>query len=145
MINENEEQQELELDDNVSDQEVEAELDQPTEVEYYDQDDMPSAVDDAAEVMSNPQADMIDQILDGDLTNAEGSFKDILDTKLNDAMDSRKVELANSVYNGIDDIAEPTYTPDEEELEISAETSDETEIEAPGEEISDETTDSIEQ
>ena len=33
MINENEEQQELELDDNVSDQEVEAELDQPTEVE----------------------------------------------------------------------------------------------------------------
>lgn len=145
MINENEEQQELELDDNVSDQEVEAELDQPTEVEYYDQDDMPSAVDDAAEVMSNPQADMIDQILDGDLTNAEGSFKDILDTKLNDAMDSRKVELANSVYNGIDDIAEPTYTPDEEELEISAETSDETEIEAPGEEISDESTDSIEQ
>ena len=42
-----------------------------------------------------------------------------------------KVELANSVYNDIDidDIAEPTYTPDEEELEISAETSDETEIE----------------
>ena len=144
MINENEEQQELELDD-VSDQEVELELDQPTEVEYHDQDDMPSAVDDAAEVMSNPQADMIDQILDGDLTNAEGSFKDILDTKLNDAMDNRKVELANSVYNGIDDIAEPTYTPDEEELEISAETSDETEIEAPGEEISDESTDSIEQ
>ena len=61
------------------------------EVEYYDQDNMPSAVDDAAEVMSNPQADMIDQILDGDLTNAEGSFKDILDTKLNDAMDNRKV------------------------------------------------------
>ena len=143
MINENEEQRELELDDNVSDQEVEAELDQPTEVEYHDQDNMPSAVDDAAEVMSNPQADMIDQILDGDLTNAEGSFKDILDTKLNDAMDSRKVELANS--DGIDDIAEPTYTPDEEELEISAETSDETEIEAPGEEISDDSTDSIEQ
>lgn len=115
------------------------------EVEYYDQDNMPSAVDDAAEVMSNPQADLINQILDGDLTNAEGSFKDILDTKLNDAMDNRKVELANSVYNGIDDIAEPTYTPDEEELEISAETSDETEIEAPGEEISDESTDSIEQ
>ena len=36
------------------------------EVEYYDQDNMPSAVDDAAEVMSNPQADLIDQILDGD-------------------------------------------------------------------------------
>ena len=139
MINENEEQQELELDDNVSDQEVEAELDQPTEVEYHDQDDMPSAVDDAAEVMSNPQAD----ILDGDLTNAEGSFKDILDTKLNDAMDSRKVELANSVYNGIDDVAEPTDTSDE--LEVSAETSDESELETPGEEISDETTDSIEQ
>ena len=129
MINENEEQQELELDDNVSDQEVEAELDQPTEVEYHDQDDMPSAVDDAAEVMSNPQADMIDQILDGDLNGAEGSFKDILDTKMNDMLDNKKVELANSVYNGID-IPEPEYTPDE--------------AETPGDEISDESTDSIE-
>ena len=128
MINENEEQQKLELDD-VSDQEVELELDQPTEVEYHDQDDMPSAVDDAAEVMSNPQADMIDQILDGDLNGAEGSFKDILDTKMNDMLDNKKVELANSVYNGID-IPEPEYTPDE--------------AETPGDEISDESTDSIE-
>ena len=113
------------------------------EVEYYDQDNMPSAVDDAAEVMSNSQADMIDQILDGDLTNAEGSFKDILDTKLNDAMDNKKVELANSVYNDIDDIAEPTYTPEEDEL--SVESDDISEVETPGEEIQDETTDSIEQ
>ena len=124
-------------------QEVDGTEPEVQEVEYHDQDELPSAVDDAAEVMSNPQADLIDQILDGDLTNAEGSFKDILDTKLNDAMDSRKVELANSVYNGIDDIAEPTYTSDE--LEVSAETSDESELETPGEEISDETTDSIEQ
>jgi hypothetical protein len=132
-----------EIEDFELEQEVDGVLPETQEVEYHDLDDMPSAVDDAAEVMSNPQADMIDQILDGDLTNAEGSFKDILDTKLNDAMDSRKVELANSVYNGIDDIAEPTYTSDE--LEVSAETSDESELETPGEEISDETTDSIEQ
>jgi hypothetical protein len=86
---------------------------------------------------------MIDQILDGDLTNAEGSFKDILDTKLNDAMDNKKVEIANSVYNNIDDMAEPTYTPTEDEL--SAESDDVSEVETPGEEIQDETTDSIEQ
>ena len=123
---------------------VEPEVNQEVqEVEYHDLDDMPSAVDDAAEVMSNPQADMIDQILDGDLTNAEGSFKDILDTKLNDAMDNKKVELANSVYNDIDDIAEPTYTPEEDEL--SVESDDISEVETPGEEIQDETTDSIEQ
>ena len=66
--------------------------------------------------------------MDGDLTNAEGSFKDILDTKLNDVMDNRKIELANSVYNGIDDIAGLKYGQ-RKELEISAETSDETEIE----------------
>ena len=123
---------------------VELEVNQEVqEVEYHDLDDMPSAVDDAAEVMSNPQADMIDQILDGDLTNAEGSFKDILDTKLNDAMDNKKVELANSVYNDIDDIAEPTYTPEKDE--VSAESDDISEVETPGEEIQGETTDSIEQ
>jgi hypothetical protein len=132
-----------EVEDFELEQEVDGVLPETQEVEYHDLDDMPSAVDDAAEVMSNPQADMIDQILDGDLTNAEGSFKDILDTKLNDAMDNKKVEIANSVYNNIDDMAEPTYTPTEDEL--SAESDDVSEVETPGEEIQDETTDSIEQ
>ena len=97
---------------------VEPEINQEVqEVEYHDLDDMPSAVDDAAEVISvHAGADLIDQILDGDLNNAENSFKDILSAKLNDAMDNKKVELANSVYNDIDDIAEPTYTPTEDEL-----------------------------
>jgi hypothetical protein len=40
-------------------------------------------------------------------------------------------------------MAEPTYTPTEDEL--SAESDDVSEVETPGEEIQDETTDSIEQ
>ena len=124
---------------------VEPEVNQEVqEVEYHDLDDMPSAVDDAAEVISvHAGADLVDQILDGDLNSAESSFKDILNTKLNDAMDNKKVELANSVYNDIDDIAEPTYTPEVDEL--SVESDDISEVETPGEEIQDETTDSIEQ
>ena len=100
-------------------------------------------VDDVDVISVHAGADLVDQILDGDLNSAEGSFKDILNTKLNDAMDNKKVELANSVYNDIDDIAEPTYTPEVDEL--SVESDDISEVETPGKEIQDETTDSIEQ
>ena len=74
-------------------QEVDGSEPEVQEVEYYDQDDMPSAVDDAAEVMSSPTADLIDQITTDDLVNAEGSFNSIIADKLSDALDNRKVEL----------------------------------------------------
>ena len=57
-------------------------------------------------------------------------FRTLLQIKLRDALDNKKVELANSVYNGIDD-----------NLEIDPET----EIEDAEDPISDETTDSIEE
>ena len=74
-------------------QEVDGSEPEVQEVEYYDQDDMPSAVDDAAEVMSSPTADLIDQITTDDLVNAEGSFNSIIADKLSDALDNRKVCL----------------------------------------------------
>ena len=119
-------------------QEVDGSEPEVQEVEYYDQDNMPSAVDDAAEVMSNPTADLIDQITTDDLVNAEGSFNSIIADKLSDALDNRKVEIAGAVYNGIE--------PEEPSVEeLSAETGSETEIEDADEENSTETTNSIDE
>ena len=128
-------------------QEVDGELPETQEVEYHDQDELPSAVDDAADVMSeyNPQdelelgmegdeepiTNLVDQITGDDLVGAEGSFQDIIADKVASALDNKKVELANSVYNGID----------VNDLEIDPET----DIEDAGDPISDETTDSIEE
>jgi hypothetical protein len=128
-------------------QEVDGELPETQEVEYHDQDDLPSAVDDAADVMSEydpqdelplgmendeePVKELIDQITGDDLVGAEGSFQDIIADKVASALDNKKVELANSVYNGID----------MDDLEIDPET----DIEDAGDPISDETTDSIEE
>ena len=126
-------------------QEVDGELPETQEVEYHDQDELPSAVDDAADVMSEydpapeaqdelplgmendeePVRDLVDQITGDDLVSAEGSFTSIIADKIRDALDNKKVEIANSVYNGID--------------------APETEIEDAGDPISDEMTDSIEE
>jgi len=137
----------------IEDFELEQEVDgtEPQEVEYYDQDELPSAVDDAADVISEyepvpeaqdelplgmendeePVRELIDQITGDDLVGAEGSFQDIIADKVANALDNKKHEVANSVYNGID----------VNDLEIDAET----EIEDAEDPISDETTDSIEE
>ena len=121
---------------------VEPEVNQEVqEVEYHDQDNLPSAVDDAANVMSEyepqdelplgmendeePVRDLVDQITGDDLVSAEGSFTSIVSDKIRDALDNKKVEIANSVYNGID--------------------ASETEIEDAEDPISDEMTDSMEE
>ena len=137
----------------IEDFELEQEVDdtETQEVEYHDQDELPSAVDDAADVMSEydpvpeaqdelplgmendeePVRELIDQITGDDLVGAEGSFQDIIADKVANALDNKKVEIANSVYNGID----------ADNLEIDPET----EIEDAEDPISDETTDSIEE
>ena len=120
------------------------ELEQETDgIQYEYEEDLPLGMENDEEpVVITRQEDMIDQILDGDLSSAEGSFQDILSDKMNDLLNSKQVELANTVYNGVEDIADPTYTADE--LEVDAELGAEDEIETPGDEISDESTDSIE-
>lgn len=137
----------------IEDFELEQEVDgtETQEVEYHDQDELPSAVDDAADVMSEydpvpeaqdelplgmendeePVRELIDQITGDDLVGAEGSFQDIIADKVANALDNKKHEVANSVYNGID----------VNDLEIDPET----EIEDAEDPISDETTDSIEE
>ena len=127
-----EEVENLELEQEVDGTEPEVQ-----EVEYHDQDDLPSAVDDAANVMSEyepqdelplgmendeePVRDLVDQITGDDLVSAEGSFTSIIADKIRDALDNKKVEIANSVYNGID--ASETEIEDAEDL-ISDEMTD---------------------
>ena len=142
-----------EIEDFELEQEVDGTEPEVQEVEYHDQDELPSAVDDAADVMSEydpvpeaqdelplgmendeePVRELIDQITGDDLVGAEGSFQDIIADKVANALDNKKHEVANSVYNGID--------VNDLDLEIDAET----EIEDAEDPISDETTDSIEE
>ena len=141
-------------------QEVDGTAPEVQEVEYHDQDELPSAVDDAANVISEydpqpeaqdelplgmendeePVRELINQITTDDLVGAEGSFRDILADKVASALDNKKVELANSVYNGID-------APDGAMgLDLPLDDMDaESEMEDTGEENSTETTDSIEE
>ena len=134
-----------EIEDFELEQEVDGTEPEVQEVEYHDQDELPSAVDDAADVMSEydpqpeaqdelplgmendeePVRDLVDQITGDDLVSAEGSFTSIIADKIRDALDNKKVEIANSVYNGID--------------------ASETEIEDAEDPLSDEMTDSIEE
>ena len=99
-------------------------------------DPQPEAQDELPLGMENdeePVRELIDQITGDDLVGAEGSFQDIIADKVASALDNKKVELANSVYNGID--------ANDIDLEIDPET----EIEDAEDPISDETTDSIEE
>ena len=42
---------------------------------------------------------MIDDIIDGNNTDAKDGFESALSNKLTDALDVRKIELAQSLYN----------------------------------------------
>lgn len=42
---------------------------------------------------------LIDQIIDGDNTSAKDSFGDLMSNKVSSALDARKIELAQKIYN----------------------------------------------
>jgi len=50
---------------------------------------------DTAEIINK----MIDDIIDGNNTDAKSGFESALSTKLTDAIDARKIEIAQSLYN----------------------------------------------
>jgi len=57
-------------------------------------------------VETNAVEELINQITAGDLTNAEGSFKSIIQDKMADALESQRVATANDIFNtpeGLDD------------------------------------------
>ena len=50
---------------------------------------------DTAEIINK----MIDDIIDGNNTDAKDGFESALSSKLTDALDAKKIEIAQSLYN----------------------------------------------
>ena len=75
--------------------------------------------------MNSTLTDFIDAVGTKDFAKAEPMFKDMMTSKVGDALDAEKIALANSVYNDAE----------EEQLELDI---DEIEVEDPVEEISSE-------
>jgi hypothetical protein len=72
------------------------------------------------EVVEAPSAvnELINQITSGDLTNAEGSFKSIVQDKMADALEAQRIATAQAIFNDADDDVE---IDEEDEVEESDE------------------------
>ena len=70
---------------------------------------------------------LINQITDGDLNSAEGSFQSLIQDKMADALEAQKVAVAQALFNDQDDDIEV----EEEEIELE----DEEEVEDDEEEV----------
>ena len=57
---------------------------------------------------------MIDDIIDGNNTDAKDGFESALSTKLTDAIDARKIEIAQSLYNQEVEVEEDESVQSEE-------------------------------
>ena len=85
-------------------------------------------------VEPNAVEELINQITAGDLNNAEGSFKSILDDKMADALEAQRVAVGSQIFNGDEEVSDEDivdeYIEDEEDetLELGAE--DETGLDA---------------
>lgn len=66
---------------------------------------------------------MIDDILNGDNLEAETGLNSVLASKLSDAIEDRKVEIAQSLYGKQDDEISQGNTP-EEEIDSTADTTE---------------------
>lgn len=79
--------------------------------------------------------ELINQITSGDLANAEGSFKSLVQDKMSDALEAQRIATAQAIFNGQDDDVEDiedeevTLEDEDETLEDEVETDIETEEE----------------
>ena len=79
--------------------------------------------------------ELINQITDGDLNKAEGSFQSIVQDKMADALEAQRIATAQAIFNGQDDDVEDiedeevTLEDEDETLEDEVETDIETEEE----------------
>lgn len=62
--------------------------------------------------------ELINQITDGDLTNAEGSFNNLIQDKMVDALEAQRIATAQAIFNNqdddIEDIEDEVVEEDEE-------------------------------
>ncbi len=79
------------------------------------------------EVEVSAVENLINQITDGDLNNAEGSFQSLIQDKMADALDAQRVAVAQAIFNDQDgDLEDDSDISDEEvELEDGVEEEDE--------------------
>lgn len=57
--------------------------------------------------------DLINALANSKTADANNVFNDLMASKLNSAIDAKKIELANDVYNGITDEIEQEISTDE--------------------------------
>jgi phosphopantothenoylcysteine synthetase/decarboxylase len=75
------------------------------------------------EVEVSAVENLINQITDGDLNNAEGSFQSLIQDKMADALEAQRIATAQAIFNDQDDDVEDI---EDEEVELD---DDETDIE----------------
>lgn len=72
---------------------------------------------------------LINQITDGDLNNAEGSFQSLIQDKMSDALEAQRIATAQAIFNGqdddIEDIEDEEVELDDGELEDDVEEEEE--------------------
>ncbi len=67
------------------------------------------------EVEVSAVENLINQITDGDLNNAEGSFQSLIQDKMADALDAQRVAVAQAIFNDQDgDLEDDSDISDEE-------------------------------
>ena len=57
--------------------------------------------------------DLINALANGKTSDANNTFNDLMSSKISAALDAKKIELANDVYNGVTDSIEQEITTDE--------------------------------
>lgn len=77
-------------------------------------------------MLSETISDMLLKIVDGDNTGAKEDFENIISQKLNDALDAKRMEIAQAIYGEKGEESEESESQESEEEE---ETADATEVE----------------
>jgi hypothetical protein len=77
---------------------------------------------------------LINQITDGDLNNAEGSFNSLIQDKMADALEAQRIATAQAIFNDQDDDIEDI---EDEEVELDDGVEEEEEVTSEDEEVDD--------
>jgi hypothetical protein len=77
---------------------------------------------------------LINQITDGDLNKAEGSFNSLIQDKMADALEAQRIATAQAIFNDQDDDIEDI---EDEEVELDDGVEEEEEVTSEDEEVDD--------
>ena len=85
----------------------------------------------------NPIADFLKSVEDQNFVGAESQFKDMVNDRLQDAMDQAKVKIASNLYGDgeEEDEEEVELEPDVEDVEDASEPDEDHEEESDGDEV----------